>query len=89
MAYGDMDHFSPRARNRFNQVVEAKRFEGVFLCRKVRTKTILGNREHKKTNFRFWGNRGKKSIYFRGTREQVPPPPGRASYMGVAVILVM
>ena len=27
--------FSPRARNRFNQVVEAKRFEGVFLCRKV------------------------------------------------------
>ena len=23
--------FSPRARNRFNQVVEAKRFEGVFL----------------------------------------------------------
>ena len=27
--------YSPRARNRFNQVVEAKRFEGVFLCRKV------------------------------------------------------
>ena len=26
---------SPRARNMFNQVVEAKRFEGVFLCRKV------------------------------------------------------
>ena len=26
---------SPRARNRFNQVVEDKRFEGVFLCRKV------------------------------------------------------
>ena len=26
---------SPRARKRFNQVVEAKRFEGVFLCRKV------------------------------------------------------
>ena len=26
---------SPRARNRFNQVVEAKRFKGVFLCRKV------------------------------------------------------
>ena len=26
---------SPRARNRFNQVVEAKRFEGGFLCRKV------------------------------------------------------
>ena len=27
--------YSPRDRNRFNQVVEAKRFEGVFLCRKV------------------------------------------------------
>ena len=27
--------YSPRARNRFNQVVEAKRFEGVFLFRKV------------------------------------------------------
>ena len=27
--------YSPRARNRFNQVVEAKRFEGVFLCIKV------------------------------------------------------
>ena len=26
---------SPRAHNRFNQVVEAKRFECVFLCRKV------------------------------------------------------
>ena len=43
------------------------------------TKTILGNREHNKTNFRFLGN---KPIYFRGTREKVvspPPPPGRAS----------
>ena len=29
------DHNSPRARNRFNQVVEAKKYEGVFLCRKV------------------------------------------------------
>ena len=26
---------SPRARNRFNQTVEAKMFEGVFLCRKM------------------------------------------------------
>ena len=26
---------SPRARDRFNQGVEAKRFEGVFLCRKA------------------------------------------------------
>ena len=31
------------------------------------TKTILGNREHKKTNFRFLGNRGISQIYFRGT----------------------
>ena len=29
------DGNSPRARNRFNQVVEAKRSEGVFLCRKM------------------------------------------------------
>ena len=27
--------YSKIARNRFNPVVEAKRFEGVFLCRKV------------------------------------------------------
>ena len=27
--------FSPRASNTFHQVAEAKRFEGVFLCRKV------------------------------------------------------
>ena len=26
---------SQRASNTFNQVAEAKRFEGVFLCRKV------------------------------------------------------
>ena len=30
------------------------------------TKTILGNREHKKTNFHFLGI---KPIYFRGSRE--------------------
>ena len=49
------------------------------------TKTILGHREHKKTDFRFFfrgggEGQGNKPIYFRGTREQVPPlPPGRAS----------
>ena len=32
---GAIFNVSPRARNRFNQVVEAKRFEGVFLYRKV------------------------------------------------------
>ena len=30
-----LDPNSPRASNTFNQVVEAKRFECVFLCRKV------------------------------------------------------
>ena len=30
-----MGHYSPRASNTFNQVVEANRFEGVYLCRKV------------------------------------------------------
>ena len=32
---GSAHGYSLRARNRFNQVVEAKRFEGVFLCRNV------------------------------------------------------
>ena len=36
------------------------------------TKTILGNRELKKTNVRFLGNRGT-SKFISG--EQVPPPP--------------
>ena len=36
-------HNSPRARNRLNQVVEAKRFEGVFLCRKVCLIQILNS----------------------------------------------
>ena len=40
------------------------------------TKTILGNREHKKTNFRFLGNRGTSQFFFKGTREQVPPWEG-------------
>ena len=31
---------SPRARNRFNQVVEAKMFEGVFLCRKENSEVL-------------------------------------------------
>ena len=30
-----IDTFSPRASNTFNQVAEAIRIEGVFLCRKV------------------------------------------------------
>ena len=46
------------------------------------TKTILGNREHKETNFRLFWEQGNKPIYFRGTREQVPPF-GRASLFKV------
>ena len=48
------------------------------------TKTILGNREHKKTNFRFLGNRGT-SLFISGEQGKrwypPPPPPGRASLM--------
>ena len=47
------------------------------------SKTILGNREHKKTNFRFLGNRGT-SLFIsgeQGKRWYPPPPPGRASLM--------
>ena len=44
------------------------------------TTTILRNREHMKTNFRYFcrifGEQGNKPIYFRGTREQVPPWEG-------------
>ena len=39
------------------------------------TKAILGDREHKKTNFSIFGEQGDKPIYFKGTRY----PPGRAS----------
>ena len=42
------------------------------------TKTILGNRKHKKASFRFLGSRGTNNL-FQGTKEQVPPsfpPPG-------------
>ena len=41
------------------------------------TKTILGNREHKKTNFQFFGNRGTSQFISgeQGSRY----PPGRAS----------
>ena len=41
------------------------------------TKTILGNREHKKTNFRILGNRGTSQFISgeQGNRY----PPGRAS----------
>ena len=36
------------------------------------TKTILGNRELKKTFFFGFGEQGNRLIYFRESREQVP-----------------
>ena len=43
------------------------------------TKTILGNREHKKTNFRFFGNRGTSQFISGEQGNRYPPPPRRAS----------
>ena len=39
-------------------------------------KKIFGNREHKKFFFSIFWEQGNKPIYFRGTREQVPPLGG-------------
>ena len=39
------------------------------------TKTILGNREHKKTNFRFLGNRGTSQFISGEQGNWYPPPP--------------
>ena len=39
------------------------------------TKTILGNREHKKTNFRFLGNRGTSQFISGEQGNRYPPPP--------------
>ena len=40
----------------------------------IGTKTILGNREHKKTNFRFLGNRGT-SQFISGEQGNMNPHP--------------
>ena len=40
------------------------------------TKTILGNREHKKTNFRFLGNRGTSQFILGEQGNRYPPPLG-------------
>ena len=37
-------------------------------------KTILGNREHKKTNFRFLGNRGTSQFISGEQGNRYPPP---------------
>ena len=39
------------------------------------TKIILGNREHKKTNFQFWGNRGTSQFIPGEQKNRLPPPP--------------
>ena len=39
------------------------------------TKTIFGNRENKKTNFRFWG-KGEQDNLFQGNKGTPPPPLG-------------
>ena len=46
--------------------------------RKRGTKTILGNREHKNTNFRFLGNRGtgEQAILFQGNKGTGTPLGG-------------
>ena len=48
------------------------------------TKTILGNRGHRKTNFLFFGYRGTSQFISgeQGSRYP-PPPPGRASLIRV------
>ena len=48
---------------------------GQILGNRGAKKTILGNREHKK-NKSIFGEQGNKPIYFRETREQVPPWEG-------------
>ena len=52
--------------------------EGGNKCQIFRgTNTTLGNREHKKTNFRFFGNR--KTSQFIAGEQGNRYPPGRAS----------
>ena len=41
-------------------------------------KTILRNREHKKTNFRFLGNMGTSQFISGEQGNRYPPPPGRS-----------
>ena len=45
------------------------------------TNTILGNREHKKTNFRFLGNRGTSQFISGEQGNRYPPWEGLADYI--------
>ena len=49
------------------------------------TKTILWNREHKKANFRFFGNRGTGQ-FISGTQGNRYPPPGRGSLLAKRIM---
>ena len=44
---------------------------------------IIGEHGTLENKFSIMGEQGNKPIYFRGTREQVPPPPRRASLITI------
>ena len=46
------------------------------------TKTILGNREHKKTNFPFLRNRGTSQFISGEQGNRYPPPPREGLILG-------
>ena len=46
--------------------------KGQILRRTEEQRQHKGTGEHKKTNFRFWVNRGTSQFYFKGVREQGP-----------------
>ena len=46
------------------------------------TKTILGNREHKKTNFPFLRNRGTSQFISGEQGNRYPPPPWEGLILG-------
>ena len=51
------------------------------------TKTIYGNREHRKNKFSILGEQGNKPIYFRGKKNRYPP--GRASFLFLSVLVTI
>ena len=47
---------------------------------------MLENREHKKTSLLFLGEQGNKPIYFRETRDRVPPWEGLLNILESPII---
>ena len=45
------------------------------ILRGMGTKTILGNREHKKTIFHFWGTGEQANLFRESKGTGTPPPP--------------